>query len=659
MPGVSRFAEPQHPVFQQLNASIGFDYRLGPYDVEQSRAHAGMLAATGIISDADRDALLGGLDRVEAELDGGTFPFRDDDEDIHMAIERRLTEIVGPVGGKLHTARSRNDQVATDMAMFTRAHALGTLEKLQHLQSVLVQLAERHEDWAMPGYTHLQRAQPIYLAHHLLAYFWMFRRDARRFEFVLGSTSDLPLGAGALAGVNFATDRRLVASDLGFSGVAPNSVDAVSNRDFVLDFLAAAATCSTHLSRLGAEIVLWSSEEFGFARVSDAWASGSSIMPQKKNPDAAELLRAKAPRVVARLAAFHGVLHGLPLTYNKDLQEDKEHLFDAVDTLDLCLQAAAGMLEGIAFDRERLAGAAADELTAATDIADLLVRRGVPFRQSHGIVAGLVREALESGRPLSGLSREDLARHSEALDDEFYAVLAQREWLESKVSEGGTALARVREQLEPRPRGARSPARVVLPREFYARPVVEVARDLIGCTLAHRRSAGVIVETEAYHETEAACHAHVGLTARTHVLFRRPGTAYVYRSYGIHALVNAVCEPEGTGAAVLIRALEPVAGIAAMRERRGVHALEQLCSGPGKLTQALGIDLELNATDLVRGPIRAGPRPPGWESPEIVAGTRIGITKAAELPWRFCATGSRSVSRPWPAALRGRGGSGR
>jgi len=447
MPGVSRFSEPQHPVFRQLNASIGFDFRLGPYDVEQSRAHAAMLAATGIISGADRDALLGGLDRVAAELDGGTFAFRDDDEDIHMAVERRLTEIVGPVGGKLHTARSRNDQVATDMAMFTRAHALGTLERLQHLQSVLVQLAERHEDWAMPGYTHLQRAQPIYLAHHLLAYFWMFRRDARRFEFVLGSTSELPLGAGALAGVNFQTDRQMVAGDLGFAGVAPNSVDAVSNRDYVLDFLSAAATCATHLSRLGAELVLWSSEEFGFARLPDAWTSGSSIMPQKKNPDAAELLRAKAPRVAARLVAFHGVLHGLPLTYNKDMQEDKENLFDAVDTLDLCLQAAAGMLEAITFDRERLAEAAADELIAATDIADLLVRRGVPFRQSHGIVAGLVREALESGRPLSGLTRAELARHSDALDDEFYAVLGQREWLESKVSEGGTALARVREQL--------------------------------------------------------------------------------------------------------------------------------------------------------------------------------------------------------------------
>jgi argininosuccinate lyase len=444
---MSRFSIPQDPVFQQLNASIGFDWRLGPYDIEQSRAHVRMLAEAGIVSDQDRDALLSGLDRVEGELDTGVFEFRPDDEDIHMAIERRLTEIVGPVGGKLHTARSRNDQVATDMAMFTRAHALGTVERLQSLQSALVQLADRHLDWAMPGYTHLQRAQPVYLAHHLLAYFWMFRRDARRFEHVLGATSDLPLGAGALAGVNFPTDRALVARELGFSGVAPNSIDAVSNRDFVLDYLAAAATCATHLSRLGAEIVLWSSDEFGFCEVSDAWASGSSIMPQKKNPDAAELLRAKAPRVAAHLMAMHGVLHGLPLTYNKDLQEDKEHLFDAADTLDLCLQAAAGMLAGISFDRERLAGAAADEMIAAVDVADMLVRRGVPFRQAHGIVAGLVREAVDSGRALSQLSREELTRHSEALDDEYYDVLAQHSWLESKISEGGTALDRVREQL--------------------------------------------------------------------------------------------------------------------------------------------------------------------------------------------------------------------
>src|SRR6201991_1757426 len=432
---MSRFSLPPDPVFQTLNASIGFDWRLGPYDLEQSRAHAKMLAEAQIISGADRDALLNGLDRVADELDSGAFDFRPDDEDIHMAIERRLTEIVGPVGGKLHTARSRNDQVATDMAMFTRAHALRAIESLTDLQTVVVRVAEAHLDWPMPGYTHLQRAQPVYLSHHLLAYFWMFRRDAARFQAVLGSTTELPLGAGALAGVNFPTDRRLVASELGFAGVVPNSIDAVANRDFVLDFLSAAATCATHLSRLGAEIVLWSSEEFGFAEVSDAWASGSSIMPQKKNPDAAELLRAKAPRVAARLVALHGVMHGLPLTYNKDMQEDKEHLFDAVDTLDVCLAAATGMLEGIAFDRERMAAAAADELIAATDIADLLVRRGVPFRQSHGIVAGLVRQALASGRPLSDLTREELAVHSDALDDEFYAVLAQSSWLESKVSE--------------------------------------------------------------------------------------------------------------------------------------------------------------------------------------------------------------------------------
>jgi argininosuccinate lyase len=300
----------------------------------------------------------------------------------------------------------------------------------------------------MPGYTHLQRAQPVYLSHHLLAYFWMLDRDRERFGDVLRGADRLPLGAGALAGVNFATDRRAVAAELGFSAVAENSIDAVSNRDFVLDFLAAAATCATHLSRLGAEIVLWSSEEFGFCEVSDAFASGSSIMPQKKNPDAAELLRAKAPRIAGHLVALHGVMHGLPLTYNKDMQEDKEHLFDAADTLELCLRAARGMLEGIAFRRERMAAAAGDEFLAATDVADLLVRKGVPFRESHGVVAGLVRTALEQGRPLSELSREELAAHHPALDDDFYAVLADGAWLESKASEGGTALVRVREQLD-------------------------------------------------------------------------------------------------------------------------------------------------------------------------------------------------------------------
>jgi len=445
---MSRFSEPPDPLFRQLNDSIGYDWRLAPYDVQQSRAHASMLAARRIISEEDRDQLIGALDQVEAELGDGSFPFAEGDEDIHMAIERRVTEVAGRVGGKLHTARSRNDQVATDMALFVRAHAQVTADAIGRLARTLIELAEAHLDWPMPGYTHLQRAQPVYLSHHLLAYVWMLVRDRERFDAVSSATGKLPLGAGALAGVNFDTDRRAVAAELGFSGLAENSIDAVSNRDFVLDFLAAAATCATHLSRLGAEIVLWSSDEFGFCEVSDAWASGSSIMPQKKNPDAAELLRAKAPRVAAHLVALHGVMHGLPLTYNKDMQEDKEHLFDAADTLELCLAAARGMLAGIEFRRERLASAAGDEFLAATDIADLLVRRGMPFRESHGVVAGLVRSAIEQGKSLSELSREELAEHSPLLDDEFYAVLRTGAWLETKVSEGGTSLARVREQLE-------------------------------------------------------------------------------------------------------------------------------------------------------------------------------------------------------------------
>ncbi len=445
---MSRFAEPQADAFRRLNDSIGFDWRLAPYDIEQSLAHAAMLAAQGIISTEDRDALIRALEQARGELADGSFPFAEGDEDIHMAIERRVTEIAGRVGGRLHTARSRNDQVATDMAMFVRAHALGAADATAALSATVVDLAERHLDWPMPGYTHLQRAQPVYLSHHLLAYAWMLLRDRRRFSRVAEETAALPLGAGALAGVNFDTDRGLVARELGFAEVAENSIDAVSNRDFVLDYLAAAATCATHLSRLGAEVVLWSSEEFGFCEVSDAWASGSSIMPQKKNPDAAELLRAKAPRIAGHLVALHGVMHGLPLTYNKDMQEDKEHLFDAVDTLELSLQAADGMLGSIVFRRERLAAAAGDEFLAATDIADLLVKRGLPFREAHGVVAGLVRTAVSEGKRLSELSREQLSAQSELLDDEYYAVLRDGAWLEAKVSEGGTALARVREQLE-------------------------------------------------------------------------------------------------------------------------------------------------------------------------------------------------------------------
>ena len=447
---MSRFGEPQHPDFQRLNASIGFDRRLWPQDISQSRAHARMLADSAIISAEDSDALLAGLEEVERELSEGSFRFAPEDEDIHMAIERRLTELAGPVGGRLRTARSRNDQVVTDLQLYVREQSVQAQVAIARLMAALLLRAEEHVDWPMPGYTHLQRAQPVYLSHHLLAYFWMLARDRARFAAAERATRRLALGAGALAGVNFDTNRHLVAHELGFEEPAPNSIDAVAGRDFILDYLSAAATCSTHLSRLGAELVLWSSAEFAFCELPDSWSSGSSIMPQKKNPDAAELLRAKAPRVVGHLAALHGVMHALPLTYNKDLQEDKEHLFDVVDTLELTLAAAAGMIAGTAFDRERLSEAAGDELAAATDVADLLVRLGVPFREAHGAVAGLVRAALDSGRRLSELSPEELARHSEALAahrDELAEVLTQRSWLESKVSEGGTSLARVREQL--------------------------------------------------------------------------------------------------------------------------------------------------------------------------------------------------------------------
>ena len=450
LPAVSRFREPQHPDFHRLNASIGVDRRLWPQDIAQSRAHANMLADRGIVGEDDRDELLAGLAAVGAELREARFVFQPDDEDIHMAIERRLTELVGEAGGRLHTARSRNDQVVTDLAMYTLERARDAQAAVSALMGVLLERAEQHIDWPMPGYTHLQRAQPVYLGHHLLAYFWMLHRDRFRFQFAEREAGRLPLGAGALAGVNFDTDRQQVARELGFREVAPNSVDAVSSRDFILDYLNAAATCATHLSRLGAELVLWSSVEFGFCELPDAWSSGSSIMPQKKNPDAAELLRAKAPRVVSRLAALHGVMHGLPLTYNKDLQEDKEHLFDAVDTLELTLAAARGMMAGVRFDRERMSEAAADEMIAATDVADLLVKLGMPFRSAHGVVAGLVRVAVDAGKSLSELTDDEVSAASELLAahrQELDATLARGSWLESKVSEGGTQQARVEEQL--------------------------------------------------------------------------------------------------------------------------------------------------------------------------------------------------------------------
>jgi argininosuccinate lyase len=445
---MSRFRKDPDPRFWRLNRSLEFDWALAPYDLDQSRAHARALRRLGVLDEGELERMVAGLDRVQERIGAHGFEFEPTDEDIHMAIERLLGEEIGPLAGKLHTGRSRNDQVATDVAMAVQVHSLQAIDLAGAAMRRLLELAERHREWPMPGYTHLQRAQPVYLGHHLLAYFWMLARDVLRFQLALDSASVMPLGSGALAGVNWEIDRHAVADDLGFEHVTHNSIDGASNRDFVLDYLSAASICAMHLSRLGSEIVIWSSTEFGFCELDESFSSGSSIMPQKVNPDSAELLRAKSPRVAADFLALLGTMHALPLTYGKDMQEDKEPLFDAIDTVESCLDAAEGMLAGIGFDRERLEATSGDEMLAATEVADLLVRKGVPFREAHGIVGGLVRDAVERGVALSDLSEDDLRQRSEHLDGDFYAVLRRESWLESKRIEGGTGSAPLANQIE-------------------------------------------------------------------------------------------------------------------------------------------------------------------------------------------------------------------
>ena len=445
---MGRFRKEPDPRFWRLNRSLPFDWQLAIYDIDQSIAHARGLQGIGVLDEDELERIEAGLERVRVRMATHGFEFEEADEDIHMAIERLLGEEVGPLAGKLHTGRSRNDQVATDVAMVVQNHSLSAIELCGTVMERLLGLAESHVDWTMPGYTHLQRAQPVYLGHHLLAYFWMLARDVLRFQFALDSASVMPLGSGALAGVNWEIDRDSVAADLGFAHVSHNSIDGSSNRDFVLDYLAAASICTMHLSRLGSEIVIWSSSEFGFCELDESFSSGSSIMPQKVNPDSAELLRAKSPRVAASYQTLLGVMHALPLTYGKDMQEDKEPLFDAIDTVEACLDATAGMLDGIEFHRERMEEASGDEMLAATEVADLLVRRGVPFREAHGIVGGLVRDAVERGKSLSELTPEELRERSEHLDDSYYEVLQRSSWLESKRIAGGTGSAPLAKQIE-------------------------------------------------------------------------------------------------------------------------------------------------------------------------------------------------------------------
>ncbi len=405
-----RFQKPTHELVDQLNASLPFDRRLARHDIVGSLAHVAMLAQRGIIPREDARTIARGLRTILREIEEERFAFRLADEDIHLSVERRLHELIGPVAGRLHTARSRNDQVALDFRLWMREALLEIGEGIVETSGALLDLAELHRDVVMPGYTHLQRAQPVLLAHHLHAYVVMLTRDLERLRQLYQRVNRSPLGSGALAGVPYPIDRHVVAALLAMDGVLENSIDAVSDRDFALEFLADLAILMAHLSRLAEELVLWSSSEFGFIEFDDAFATGSSIMPQKKNPDVAELVRGKSGRVFGHLIGLLTVVKGLPLAYNKDLQEDKEGVFDAFDTVALLLRVLPPMLRTLRIDRQRLEAAAGQNFTLATDIADALVRAGVPFREAHEAVGRLVAFCLASGKSLDQLTTDELAR---------------------------------------------------------------------------------------------------------------------------------------------------------------------------------------------------------------------------------------------------------
>ena len=446
-----RFAAQPDNAMQAINASIDVDKRLWREDIEGSKAHADMLAAQGIITKEDNAAIQGGLDQIAAEIAGGTFEFSAELEDIHLNIEARLTERIGEAGKRLHTGRSRNDQVATAFKLWTMRAAREAADGLRVLQKGLLKRADAHADWIMPGFTHLQTAQPITLGHHLLAYTAMFERDrVRIIGQALEAAWECPLGAAALAGTSFKIDRDLSAHTLGFHAPAPNSLDAVGSRDFALAALANLSIAATHLSRLAEEIVLWTSPQFGFAKLSDAWSTGSSIMPQKRNPDAAELIRAKAALIGADFAALNGLIQKLPLAYAKDLQEDKALTFHAFDAFSLSLTAMIGMIETIAFNREPMREAAARGYSTATDLADWLVRElRMPFREAHEVTGRIVLRAEDKGlAELHMLPLADFQAVEPRITEAARALLTVENSVESRDSYGGTAPARVREQID-------------------------------------------------------------------------------------------------------------------------------------------------------------------------------------------------------------------
>ncbi|NLE76946.1 MAG: argininosuccinate lyase [Chloroflexi bacterium] len=426
--------------------SLPFDRRLWAEDLDGSMAYARALARCGVLTAAEAQALAGGLEAVRQELAADAFAFAPADEDIHTAVERRLGELIGPVAGKLHTGRSRNDQVATDMRLWLRAEADALAAALTALMQAALEQAERHRDLLMPGYTHMQPAQPIRFSHWLLAHFWAWQRDAQRLTQLRERVNVCPLGAGALAGNSWGVDRQALAADLGFVGVTPNSLDAVSDRDFVAEFLFWAGLLGVHLSRLAEDLVLWSTPSFGFVRLSEGYTTGSSLMPHKRNPDSMELLRGKSGRLLGSLVALLTTLKGLPAGYNRDLQEDKEPLFDAVDTLAAALPVAAGVVASLEPQPQRMEAALSDD-TLATDLAEYLVQRGVPFRESHHLVGRLVQAAEEQGVPLRALPLAAYQEASPHFAEDVYAVFDYARSVNTRDSEGGTALSALEVQL--------------------------------------------------------------------------------------------------------------------------------------------------------------------------------------------------------------------
>lgn len=443
-----RFAAGPDAIMEAINASIGFDRRLYAQDIRGSRAHAAMLAAQGIISPSDADAIREGLLTVLSEIEGGRFRFQTALEDIHMNVEARLKELIGEPAGRLHTARSRNDQVATDFRLWVRDQCDAAVDSLRTLVRVLVDRADEGADWVMPGFTHLQTAQPVTWGHHMMAYVEMLGRDIGRFTDARARMNESPLGSAALAGTGFPIDRHATAEALGFDRPTANSLDAVSDRDFALEFLSAAAICATHLSRLAEELVIWSSAQFRFVAMSDRWSTGSSIMPQKRNPDAAELIRAKIGRILGAAVALFTVMKGLPLAYSKDMQEDKEQVFDAADTLMLALAAMTGMMSDLTVHRERLEAAASSGFSTATDLADWLVREaGLPFRDAHHATGALVARAEARGVDLPELTLEEMQAVNPAITSAVFDVLGVHNSVASRQSYGGTAPDQVRAQV--------------------------------------------------------------------------------------------------------------------------------------------------------------------------------------------------------------------